>query len=332
MKTKIIATYGPALENAGVLGKALKYADIIRINFSHGSKAKWSEYVDTIRHEAKRSGRKTLLLADLPGPKIRFGKITREIEVKPGDEIIIGYNKKGAIPIEYDISAEARRGSTILVGDGYLKLSISKVRKGLITCRALNNGRISSKKGVSMSGMRRIVSPTPEDMELAEFAKSEGFDWIGLSFATSAAGVKSLRSRTGIPVVSKIESTAALSNLEEIVKASDAVMVARGDLALDIGIENIPEAQRDIISECARFEKPVIVATEMLASMVSRAMPTRAEVNDIANAIWAGASYLMLSEETAVGSYPVEALEMLYNTASVAEHAPGMRHWSTPRL
>ncbi len=332
MKTKIIATYGPALEKPGVLGKALRYANIIRINFSHENKAKWSEYVDTIRREAKRSGRELSLLADLPGPKIRFGKIAQEIEVKSGDEITIGYNKKGAIPIEYDISAEARRGSTILIGDGCLKLSISKVGKGLITCRALNNGRISSRKGVSMSGMRKVLSPTPEDMKLAEFAKSESFDWIGLSFATSAAGVKSLRSHTGIPVVSKIESTAALSNLEEIVKASDAVMVARGDLALDIGIENIPEAQRDIISECARLEKPAIVATEMLASMVSKAMPTRAEVNDIANAVWAGASYLMLSEETAVGSYPVEALEMLYNTASVAERAPGMRRGNISSL
>ncbi len=316
-RTKIIVTYGPSLENQDTLKTVLAYTDVVRINFSHGNPESWLAYTQNVRAISKELGRKILLLADLPGPKIRIGKLDKPIIVKEGDVVIFSSAPAtGHVPVEYkDLHKDAAPGLIISIGDGYLKFGISKVEGKKVICVALDSGKIESKKGINFKGLGSTAkTPTEEDLRLAKFALSNKFDWIAESFVHSSQDIKKLRKAGKAFIVAKIERESAISDIGAISSEANAIMVARGDLAFDIGIENVPVAQIKIINASQKSKKPVIIATQVLASMINFSMPTRAEVDDIANSVVNGANYIMLSDETAVGKYPLKAVETLYNT------------------
>ncbi|MCL4365094.1 MAG: pyruvate kinase [Candidatus Marsarchaeota archaeon] len=324
MKTKIIATYGPALNKPSVLSRAIKHVDIFRLNLSHGSERSWLEYIENIRKAAKSAHKEVALLADLPGPKIRLGDIkSGSMELHRGDHLKLAYGTYtgNAVPLEYDIHSYVKKGSVLSIGDGSIDLAVERVSGKSIFCRALGSGALLSRKGINIrKGNVTAVPPTAEDVKLARFAKRNDFDFIALSFVRSADNVRLMRRKApGAFIISKIERAEAVREIDEISRESDAIMVARGDLAFDVKIEMVPIMQSRIIRSARRFSKPVIVATQMLASMVENPMPTRAEVNDIATAVTSGADCLMLSEETAIGRYPVDALRTLSVTARNAE-------------
>ena len=284
MKTKIIATYGPAIERGPVLAKLMKHVDIFRINFSFGSEEEWLDAAENINRVAKSSGREVSLLADLPGPKIRLGVLNGQIDVKKGEMVTFRYGKStdGVVPLDHNIYPYLSSRSIISMGDGNLNFGVMKLQKGEIVCRVLN--------------------------------------FIGMSFVRSAKNVSDMRRRAGDAfIVAKIERAEAVKRIDEISEEADAIMVARGDLAFEIPVEMLPIVQARIIRSSMKFYKPVIVATQMLLSMVNSPMPTRSEVNDVATAVLSGVDCVMLSEETAVGKYPVEAARTMATTARNAE-------------
>ncbi len=321
-KTKIIATYGPAIEHGGVLEKAAMHADIFRINFSHGSLAEWNAAIDNIRDAAALQGKDIAILADLPGPKLRLSRIGEGIDVKKGEVVRFRYGRErsGYIPLEQDIRRYLGKGSVIVLGDGYMSFVVTGFGDG-IEARAINSGKVMGRKGINIrKGHVTAAPPTSEDIKLALFAKKRSLDYIGISFVRSADNISKLRKAVGGAfIVAKIERAEAIRNIGEIAMEADALMVARGDLAFEVPVETIPVLQSKIIRAGNAALKPVIVATQMLASMVNSPMPTRAEVNDIATAVTSGADCVMLSEETAVGKYPIESLKVLAATAASAE-------------
>lgn len=322
MKTKIIATYGPGIDNDKTLTRLIKGVDIFRLNLSHGSQEQWHSYIERIRDVSEKAHEEVAILADLPGPKIRIGKLEGEIEVKPGETLSFAYGGcGGSIPLEYDLYPELKVGAHVSLGDGYMRLVVTGLRKGKIYCKALNAGIIKSRKGVNVSGgLVGVEPPTEEDIKLISFARKEGFDFVAASFVRHSKNIERIRGLLGGEgIVAKIERKIAVDNIRSIAEASDAIMVARGDLAFDIAVEKVPIAQRKIIRAAREAGKPVIVATQMLASMTENPMPTRAEVNDIANAVFEGADCLMLSEETAVGKYPQGCVSVMRRTAEQAE-------------
>ncbi len=327
MKTKIIATYGPGIERRSVLSKLIKHVNIFRINFSHGSTQTWLSAMENIRKVSQSEGKEISLLADLPGPKIRLGAFDKGIEVRKGETVTFRYGKPaiGKVPLDHDIYPYLTKGSSISIGDGYMSFSIKELRKGDIVCRASNSGTLLSRKGINIrNGNVTAAPPTTEDIKLARFAKKNDFDFIALSFVRSAANISPMRKAIGESfIVAKKERQDAGKNINENAAAADGIMVARGDLAFEIPVEMIPIAQARIIHSSMKHNKPVIVATQMLASMVNSPMPTRAEVNDIAGAVMSGVDCVMLSEETAVGNYPVEAVKTLAATAKNAEEISG---------
>jgi pyruvate kinase len=323
MKTKIIATYGPSIAQRDVLSKILKHVDVLRLNFSHQDEKAVQETLDNITSVAKSSGKEIALMADLPGPKIRLGMLKEPIKVAKGDILTLRYGKQaqGKVPLDFDICPYLRKGSVLYVGDGYLSLEVERLREGDIVCRSTGNGMLSARKGISIrNGEVTAAPPTEQDIRLARFAKENGFDYIAMSFVMSAQNIREMRSRVGdCYIISKIKRAQAMANIDEIALESDALMVARGDLAFEVGVEMVPTMQARIVRAALRFHRPVIVATQMLVSMVNNPMPTRAEVSDISSAVLGGADCLMLSEETAVGKYPVEAVQTMATTARNAE-------------
>lgn len=324
-KTKIVITYGPSIEDKKILNEVLKYADIVRINFSHGNARSWLNYAKNVRDASNRLGKEIALLADLPGPKIRVSQLKHPIHVEKGDAVIFSSERvpdKGSIPVDYaNLHRDAKPGITISLGDGYLKLKVKKILGKKIICIALNSGDIQSRKGINLHHTKISAKvPTNEDVKLAQFAVKNNFDFIAMSFVRSPKDIENLRRH--VPnafIVAKIERKEAVDGIQQIAKSADAIMVARGDLAFDVEIEKIPTAQHVIINASRHACKPVIVATQMLASMVNNNIPTRAEVNDIAGAVVSGSDCLMLSDETTVGKYPVESVKVLYNTIKSAE-------------
>jgi len=323
INTKIIVTYGPGISSELVLKRVLKYADIVRINFSHGDKAEWLGAVKKIRNVARQLGKEITLFADLPGPKVRVEKLSAPILLKKGQVVTFCYDGgKGTIAVSYkNFHQDAKRGAVIEIGDGDARLHIKQIVGKKVIAKALEDGKISSKKGVNMFGISmRLQSPTQADIELAKFAVKNKFDFVGMSFVNSAKGIKALRGSSGkIKVIAKIERKEAVQNIDEIIREADVIMVARGDLAEEVSIERIPEVQRQIVEASRKYGKPVIVATQLLTSMMNNPTPTRAEVNDIASAVGSGVDCLMLSDETTVGRYPEEAVKFLVRTIRAAE-------------
>ncbi len=326
LKTKIMITYGPSVSSEEVLSGVLRYTDIVRFNFSHGDEAQWLRGMGLVRKVAAKLGREVALLADLPGPKIRTASMQAPLQVRKGETVALGSKRTKqtgikSVVVDYPLYRDARTGCTIEVGDGDLSLRVTAVHSGVVIAKAIDDGTIGGKKGVNVLGARMSASaPTKTDMHLTDFAARNGFDFVALSFVKSRRDIDALRKRAdGMSIVAKIETVEALGNIHEIAGVADAIMVARGDLAIEIGIAKIPEAQKAIIEAAMDQQRPVIVATQLLASMVENPAPTRAEANDIANAVESGADCLMLSDETAVGRYPRQAVSYLAEIAGAAE-------------
>jgi pyruvate kinase len=336
IKTKIIVTYGPSISSMDTLKKVLKYADIVRINFSHEKKEDGAITAETIKRLAYGMQKDIAILADLPGPKVRISALDAPILVKKGEVIIFSSTPaKGAIQVQHEnFHKDARVGAYIDIGDGDAKFRINGINGTKVVTRAVADGKMSSRKGISIIGADMSISaPTSADLDLARFVLKNDFDLIGMSFVKSGADIVKMRKACGeAPIVAKIERKVAVRNINEIAREADGVMVARGDLAMGVSLEHIPEAQKKIISAARSLGKPAILATQLLTSMINNLSPTRAEVNDIANGVAQGADCLMLSDETAVGKHPVEAVRFLSKAAKVAEGIPTVWNREYPKV
>lgn len=323
-KTKILATIGPATDSyESILAMVKAGVNGFRLNFSHGDYEERTQQIKWIRRASKEYGKPVAIVQDLQGPKIRLGDFDGVIPVKAGQELILGYGIEyklgGPLPVQYDLSQKVKRGETVLLYDGKIRGVVSSVRPGAkeIGVRLSNDGVLVKRKGINLPDTDfagDII--TKKDRQDIVFGASEDFDYVALSFVQTASDIKELRRLlknlgSEAKIITKVETKSALEHLEEIVKESDGVMVARGDLATETLPESVPVWQREIIRLCLLHGKMSIVATQMLASMMEQPEPTRAEVSDVATAVIVGADAVMLSDETAVGRYPIEAINIM---------------------
>ncbi|MDA9264678.1 pyruvate kinase [Planctomycetota bacterium] len=334
-QTKIVATLGPASSDPEVLARMVESGlDVIRINASHGAHERDSATIDMVREVAKRVGKPLGILYDLQGPKIRVSDFSGEPHsVQVGSEIAFAVNRppeKGEIGSDYDLlDQDIQVGEPILIDDGNIALETTHVSKGLVIAKALNSGLIHPRKGINLPSTK-VSAPaiTDKDQEDALFAISKRIDFLALSFVRKSADIQKLldildSENSNIPVISKIEKPAAVTNLTEIMHKSWGVMVARGDLGVEIPPQQVPLIQKQIISEGLRLGKPTITATQMLDSMTHNPRPTRAEASDVANAVLDGTDAVMLSSETAIGQYPIESVQMMSDVISYTENNSG---------
>ncbi|MEX2410786.1 MAG: pyruvate kinase, partial [Candidatus Paceibacterota bacterium] len=327
-KTKIVATIGPASENKETLKKMVEEGlNVMRLNFSHGDFDEHQKRVNNFREIAKELGVNLGILQDLSGPKIRIGDFeTEQITLEVGQkftlttEEIIGTKEKAYINYPH-LSEDLKEGNHVLLDDGKLRLEVKKIEGKDIITEVLIGGEIRGRRGVNLPGIDiQLNALTDKDKKDLEFGAKNKVDFVALSFVRKASDIKELKELIKVhnfnaKVISKIETQQAVDNIEEIIKESDGIMVARGDLAIEIGPERVPEVQKMIIRYCNRNGKPVITATQMLESMIENAVPTRAEVSDIANAILDGTDAIMLSGETTIGKYPVEVVRVMSRVA-----------------
>ncbi|MBN2365798.1 MAG: pyruvate kinase [Calditrichaeota bacterium] len=332
--TKIVATVGPASQNPEILKKMIESGvNVFRLNFSHGTH---QSHLETIKHikEIRRNYNKPIaILQDLTGPKIRLGKIENEpLQVSPGETLILDSEKKDSASQVKRIEVNYKRfhkdvfpGAKLLLSDGDLELKIEKIEGSSVYCTVIIGGNIYSRKGVNFpSGTFQVPTLTKKDEKDLLFGLENGVDLVAMSFVRKASDrdkVEPIFKKSGrsVPLVAKLEKHEAIENLDEIINGFDAIMVARGDLGVDIEPENVPFIQKKMINLANRMGKPVITATQMLRSMVESPVPTRAEVNDVANAILDGTDAVMLSEESAIGKYPVKAVGVMSKIAIKAE-------------
>jgi pyruvate kinase len=339
-KTKIVATIGPASSSREVL-KAMVQAglDVARLNFSHGAHEIHEEVVQNIRSIDAELGTNTAILADLQGPKLRVGEMENNgVDLTVGALVKITTEKQmGTSEVIYtnykEFPADVKPGETILLDDGKLVMMIESTDgQKEVMARVIQGGVLSSKKGLNLPNTKvSLPSLSQKDIEDLHFALSCDVDWIGLSFVRNAADVVALKaiiheSGKHAKVVAKIEKPEAVDQIDEIIAETDAVMVARGDLGVEIPIQNVPLVQKMIVRKCVENAKPVIVATQMMESMITSMTPTRAEVTDVANAVIDGADAVMLSGESSVGKYPVEAIQMMNNIVQQAELCEDVYH------
>ena len=329
--TKIVCTIGPASSSPTVLGHMIRAGmDVARINFSHGTREEHMKTIKTIRKVSQSLKRPVAILQDLPGPKLRVGRLAAEpLHLRRLDTITLTTRPskaKGKIPINFlELPKTVKRRDMIYLADGSIRLEVLRTSKDEVECRVLVGGDLTSGKGVNLPRLRtRVPAITREDREHLRFGLENHVDIVAVSFVQRAEDIRTARKVAeeqgrDIFVVAKVEKREAVENLEDIVKEADGVMVARGDLGVELSLERIPITQKRIIFEANRLAKPVITATQMLESMISSPTPTRAEVTDAANAIIDGSDALMLSEETAIGHYPVEAVNVLRRVAGETE-------------
>lgn len=331
-RTKIIATVGPASAHKEVLAQLIESGvGIIRLNFSHGTYAAHQQVIDNVRAINKELGKHVCLLQDLQGPKIRIGRLKDEIiqlingqELALTPEIILGTENR--ITTTYtNLAHEIKIDDTILVDDGKIVLkAIRKEGNELIT-EVIHGGDLRSNKGLNLPATRLSTpSLTEKDREDLAFGLQQNVEWIALSFVRNPQDIIELKeiikqAGKNTKVIAKIEKPEALEHIQEIIAAADALMVARGDLGVEIAMEKVPMVQKNIVSLCNRAGKPVIIATQMMESMIENPLPTRAETNDIANAVIDGADALMLSGETALGKYPIKVITEMKKTILVVE-------------
>lgn len=331
-RTKIVATLGPASSDAKTLDKMMEAGlDVVRLNFSHGTAQDHIDRAELVRSLARARGRAIGVLADLQGPKIRVGKFADgKITLANGDTFILDANcslgNQERVGLDYkDLPNDLERGATLLLDDGRIEMWVEEVRGTEIICRVVQGGVLSNNKGINRKGGGLSASAlTEKDMEDIRTAAAFQADYVAVSFPRSAADMELarqlLREAGGYGMlVAKIERAEAVTALEEIVMASDAVMVARGDLGVEVGDAAVPALQKRIIRVARQHNKPVITATQMLESMIQNPIPTRAEVSDVANAVLDGTDAVMLSAETAAGSYPVEAIATMHRVCLEAE-------------
>jgi len=343
-RTKIVATIGPASRDPEVLVQMVDAGmDVARLNFSHGTADEHAETADRVRAAANRAGRQVAILQDLPGPKLRIGKLVDGLaELKPGDVVTF-------VCGEHDAAGDARRmyitwagladtvgpEDVIYLADGAVRLRITSTRPGDGEIDAIVEigGSVASRQGLNIPGETAALPSVPEeDFRHLEVGEKIGVDLVALSFVRRAADIDSVRKHTRLPLIAKIEKPQAVQRAEEIVRAADCVMVARGDLGIEMRIEEVPIVQKQIISLAGALARPVITATQMLDSMVASSRPTRAEVADVANAILDGTDACMLSQESAVGQYPVGAVAMMAAIAERTELTAPYREWNERRV
>lgn len=332
-KTKIICTIGPASRSPGTVRKLLSHVDIFRINFSHGDRQSHLEEIRTIRREAKEAGRTVAILQDLPGPKIRVGRIANgSVDLARGSQVqLTSANIEGVasrIPIgNPDLLKSLEKGDVLHLADGVIRLRVEEAGDRSVRCTVLAGGVLSSGKGVNAPGVKlKVEYPTPKDVAYLKFGVRQGVDFVAISFVRTPSDVRAVRKLLpsgGPMLIAKIEKKEAVSNLRGILEEADGAMVARGDLGIEAPIETVPSIQKAVISRCNELGKPVIVATQMLVSMVNFPVPSRAEVTDVSTAILDGTDAVMLSDETTVGRYPVESVRMLDRIAKSTERSLG---------
>ena len=337
-KTKIVATIGPVSANKEVLKGMIKNGlDVVRLNFSHGTHEDHKKVVDFVREIDAELGTNTSLLADLQGPKLRVGEMENgSVELVIGQTIIISTTKQiGTNKVIYtnykEFAQDVKSGERVLLDDGKIVMTILSTNgKDTVECEVVQGGPLSSKKGLNLPNTKvSLPSLSEKDLSDLHFALNENVDWIGLSFVRNAADVKALKeiifsTEKHAKVVSKIEKPEAVDDIDAIIEETDAVMVARGDLGVEVPLETVPLIQKMIVRKCVERARPVIVATQMMESMVTNMTPTRAEVTDVANAVLDGADAVMLSGETSVGKYPVEAIRIMNNIIGEAEKFEGL--------
>jgi pyruvate kinase len=342
-RTKIVATIGPASREPDTLVRMIEAGlDVARLNFSHGSREIHAENVERIRAAAARADRQVAIMQDLPGPKLRIGALKEDIvELKPGERLVLvgGASEPGdekRMSVTWGgLAGAVDPEDVIYLADGAIRLRVARVREGdgEIETQVEVGGAVASRQGLNIPGSTRGLPAVPEDdLEMLRFGESIGVDIVALSFVRTAEDVTSVRRHTRLPLVAKIEKPQAVESADEIIRAADTVMVARGDLGIELPIEDVPMVQKRLLRIAGKLARPSITATQMLDSMVSSSRPTRAEVADVANAILDGTDAVMLSQETAVGSYPIESIAMMVAVALRTERELPYQQWSEERV
>jgi pyruvate kinase len=343
-RTKIVATIGPASREPNTLLRMVQAGmDVARLNYSHGTLEEHAETVKRVRDAAGRAGRPVAILQDLPGPKLRIGPLREDVvELKPGDRVVFTC---GGEVIEGDarhmtiswagLPEAVEAGAVLYLADGSVRLRVAEVRAGAreVEAEVEAGGAVASRQGVNIPGPADgLPSVGEEDLELLRHGESIGVDMVALSFVRRPEDVEEVREHTRLPLIAKMEKPQAVERAEEILKAADCVMVARGDLGIELPIEQVPIVQKQLLRLAGHLARPSITATQMLDSMVTSSRPTRAEVADVANAILDGTDAVMLSQETAVGAYPVEAIAMMAAIAEQAEAVAPYEEWNASRV
>lgn len=338
-KTKIVATIGPASESPEMLERLIRAGlSVARLNFSHGDFSGHAEWIARIRAAERATGRRIAIMADLPGPKMRLGKIEPEpIHLRPGESFTLTSEDVVGNPQRVSMSFErlpkvVKPGDRLFLNDGLVQLVVERVEGSNVRCKVAVGGELRSRKGLNLPGIDLGISPfTSHDRACLEFALGAGVDAVSQSFVETAADIEALRAAASDLgkqpfIVAKIERADALRHFDDILKATDGIMVARGDLGVEVPIEEMAILQKQLIAQASLVGKPVITATQMLESMVSNRLPTRAESTDVANAILDGTDCIMLSGESAMGRYPEESVAMLAKIAAFTEaHRPPTR-------
>lgn len=335
-RTKIIATVGPATDSYESIYELINAgANGIRMNFSHGTQEEHFGRIAWVRQASRELGKPVSIIQDLQGPKIRLGEFEGVITIQAGQHLAFEYNanypESGHIPTQYDLSKKVKAGERLYLFDGRVRTVVTSVRENVVYATADNDGLIIKRKGINLpdTDFGGDILTDKDMSDIAAGAKQD-FDYVALSFVQAATDVVRLRKilkehNSPARVIVKLETKAAVEDLEEIVKAADVVMIARGDLAVETPAESVPVVQRQVIALGQRYGKPTIVATQMLLSMVEMPEPTRAEVSDVATAVFVGADCVMLSDETAMGKYPIEAVKTMKRVARYAEQHPPLK-------
>ena len=332
-KTKIVCTMGPNTDNREIMKElALNGMDVARFNFSHGDHAEHRHRLEILESVREELGIPIASLLDTKGPEIRTGKLKdgKKVTLKEGDlytlttEEIVGDETRGYINYA-GLAEDVKPGDRILIDDGLIELHVRKVNGTDIVCRIENGGELGEKKGVNVPGVRvKLPALTDKDKEDIRFGVDAGFDFVAASFVRNADAIREIREildekGSAMQIIAKIENEEGIENIDSIIEASDGIMVARGDMGVEIPAEKVPHIQKMIIRKCNLACKVVITATQMLDSMIRNPRPTRAEVSDVANAVYEGTDAVMLSGETAMGSYPIEAVRMMSQIAEESE-------------
>ncbi|MGE0048945.1 MAG: pyruvate kinase [Acidithiobacillus sp.] len=333
-RTKIVCTIGPASDSTSTLQEMIRAGlNVARLNLAHGTQSEHRARISRIQEAAQHTGRRVTILADLPGPKIRIGELPAPMQLRTGTTVLLAPDAPGTdnqIPLELPaLSRHLQKGDRIYLNDGFLELAFLQQDKHGLHCKVVVGGTLLSHKGVNLPEVSlRGGAFTPADRELLAFALQAGVDGISVSFVDDAEDLHKVRNEaTSLGyspfLIAKIERSRALKHLDEIITAADGIMVARGDLGVEVPIAEIGVLQKRLIRQTRAKGKPVITATQMLESMVRNSRPTRAEVTDVTNAILDGTDAVMLSEESAMGDYPVEAVKTLAEIARIAEENRG---------
>ena len=332
-KTKIICTLGPSTDKDGVLEELVKEGlNVARFNFSHGLHDEQKGRIDKLKEIRTRLGKPVAALLDTKGPEIRIREFENEkVTLKEGQEFTLTAEEivgnENIVSVTYkELYKDVKPGNSILIDDGLIGLEVKKIKGQDIVCKVVNGGVLGNKKGVNLPGVEvNMPFISPKDHDDILFGIKEGYDFIAASFTRTAADVKEIRDileKNGgqdIKIIAKIENQQGVDNIDSIIEAADGIMIARGDMGVEIPLEDVPVIQKDIIAKVYTAGKQVITATQMLDSMIKNPRPTRAETTDVANAIYQGTSAIMLSGETAAGKYPLEALKMMVEIAQTTE-------------